>query len=77
MDTLPARLSTFAKFALPTPSVVELFLSKQSHAYHSHVCPFLRFIVVRAIRLELLERLDGLASAGKHTEDVEADLQSC
>jgi hypothetical protein len=32
---------------------------------------------VSAIRLELLERLDGLASAGKHTEDVEADLQSC
>lgn len=29
-----------------------------------------------AIRLELLESLDGLAGAGKHTEDVEADLQS-
>ena len=28
-----------------------------------------------AIHLELAERLDGLASAGKHTEDVEADLK--
>lgn len=27
-------------------------------------------------RLELVELLDGLASAGKHAEDVEADLLS-
>ena len=53
------------------------FPLKQNRAYHSHVCPILRFIVARARRLELLERLDGLAGAGKHTEDVEADLQSC
>jgi hypothetical protein len=53
------------------------FLLKQNRAYHSHVCPILPFIIARARRLELLERLDGLTGAGKHTEDVEADLSSC